>query len=128
MNPLTAEWVLKAEGDFVTAKRERLARRTPNYDAACFHAQQMAERYMKAFLQEHRQPVPRTHDLVELLSLCQPAEPAFALIEPDLKRLNGYAIRVRYPGVISGKEEAVHAVRLARVVRRFIRERLGLKE
>ena len=88
----------------------------------------MAEKYMKAFLQEHQLPVPRSRDLVELLSLCQPAEPAFALIEPDLKRLNGYAIHVRYPGVISRKEEAVHAVRLARVVRRFIRERLGLSD
>ncbi len=39
MQLLTAEWVNKAEGDFVTATREHRARRAPNYDAACFHAQ-----------------------------------------------------------------------------------------
>ena len=38
MNPLTLEWVLKAEGDYATAGREVRARKNPNYDAACFHA------------------------------------------------------------------------------------------
>jgi hypothetical protein len=37
MNPLTIEWVDKAEGD-LTALRELRARKSPNYDAACFHA------------------------------------------------------------------------------------------
>lgn len=40
MNPLTLEWVEKAEGDLLTARREYRARRSPNYDAVCFHAQQ----------------------------------------------------------------------------------------
>jgi len=51
MNPLTLEWVEKAEGDFITARRELHARAKPNYDAACFHAQQMAEKYLKTMLQ-----------------------------------------------------------------------------
>ena len=47
MNPLTFEWIEKAEGDLVTTLRELRARRSPNYDASCFHAQQMAEKYLK---------------------------------------------------------------------------------
>jgi HEPN domain-containing protein len=43
MTPLTQEWVDKAEGDFITATRELRARKSPNFDAACFHAQQCAE-------------------------------------------------------------------------------------
>jgi HEPN domain-containing protein len=46
MNPLTLEWIDKAEGDWITASREYRARRQPNYDAACFHAQQTAEKYL----------------------------------------------------------------------------------
>jgi HEPN domain-containing protein len=126
MNPLTAEWVEKAEGDFVTARRERYARRTPNYDAACFHAQQMAEKYLKAFLQEHQMSIPRIHDLVELLTICQPVEPSFILVESELKSLNGYAVGVRYPGQTVIKDDAVQAVRQASVVRKFVREKLGL--
>lgn len=52
MKPLTREWVAKAEGDFATARRELRSRAQPNFDAACFHAQQCAEKYVKAVLQE----------------------------------------------------------------------------
>jgi hypothetical protein len=34
MNPLVAEWVEKAEGDYVSALREVRARKSPNYDSA----------------------------------------------------------------------------------------------
>jgi hypothetical protein len=38
MKLTTAEWMKKAEGDFLTAGRELRARKSPNYDAVCFHA------------------------------------------------------------------------------------------
>jgi len=50
MKPLTSEWVEKAEGDLATAKREIRVRKAPNFDAVCFHAQQCAEKYLKALL------------------------------------------------------------------------------
>ena len=58
MNPATAEWVAKAEGDFATAGREMRARKNPNYDAVCFHTQQCAEKYLKAVLQENEKHIP----------------------------------------------------------------------
>jgi len=48
MKPITAEWVAKAEGDFATLERESRVRKHPNYDGICFHAQQCAEKYLKA--------------------------------------------------------------------------------
>ncbi len=48
MKPITAEWVSKAEGDFATVEREARARNNPNCDGVCFHAQQSAEKYLKA--------------------------------------------------------------------------------
>ena len=65
MNPLTFEWVEKAEGDFFTAMRELRARKSPNFDAVCFHAQQMAEEYLKAVLQEYVNLIPKTHSLAD---------------------------------------------------------------
>lgn len=56
MQPLTIEWIRKADGDMATAKRELRARSTPNYDAVCFHAQQCAEKHLKALLQEEAIP------------------------------------------------------------------------
>lgn len=69
MNPLTAEWVAKAEGDYVCVQREWKARKNPNYDALCFHAQQCAEKYLKASLQETSRRIDRTHNLTALLDL-----------------------------------------------------------
>ncbi len=40
MKKIYQEWIEKAEGDFNSANREIRARKNPNYDAACFHAQQ----------------------------------------------------------------------------------------
>jgi HEPN domain-containing protein len=61
MKPLTAEWAQKAEGDFTVAQKMLRARKNPVYDAVCFHAQQCAEKYLKAFLQEHERNIPKTH-------------------------------------------------------------------
>jgi HEPN domain-containing protein len=70
MNPLTIEWVEKAEGDIITAGRELRARKSPNFDASCYHSQQAAEKYLKAFIHEKGQLIPRTHNLIELLTFC----------------------------------------------------------
>ena len=70
MKPLTVEWIEKAEGDRKPALRELRARKRPNYDAACFHAQQLAEKYIKAFLQENAFAIPYSHNLIDLMMLC----------------------------------------------------------
>ena len=126
MNDLTVEWVEKAEGDFATLRRELRARLRPNYDAACFHAQQMAEKYLNAFLQEHRINFPRTHDLIEPLELCLPIQPGFEFHRHDLQALTRYAVRYRYPGESADKEEARQAFQLASVVRKFSRQMLQI--
>ena len=79
MNPLTMEWINKAEGDYVTAGRESRVRNNPNYDIVCFLSQQMAEKYLKAFLQEHGIAFPRTHNLITLLNLCLAVNPMIDL-------------------------------------------------
>lgn len=103
MNPLTREWIGKAEGDLATAERELRARKQPNYDAACFHAQQCAEKYLKALLQEKDLPPAKTHNLVALLDQVLSARSALELLRPDLQRLNLYAVQVRYPGEAADK-------------------------
>ena len=126
MNPLTLEWVAKAEGDFITATREYRARKAPNYDAACFHAQQMAEKYLKAVLQEHAYAIPKTHSLVDLMALCMKIDPSYQMVQADLNILEGFSVQFRYPGQSADKLDAKSALNAARVVRTFFRTRLGL--
>ncbi|MCL5999441.1 MAG: HEPN domain-containing protein [Chloroflexi bacterium] len=126
MNPLTIEWVEKAEGDIATAMRELRARKRPNYDSACFHAQQCAEKYLKAFLQEKGVSFPKTHHLIELLVLCGPLDAAFDAQRNSLTLLDGYAVRYRYPGDSADKADAQLAVRTANIIRGFVRGKLDL--
>ena len=98
MTRLTLEWTAKAEGDFHSCLRESRARKHPNYDSACFHAQQSVEKYLKARLQEAGLPVPKTHNLEELLRRLLPIEPQWASRKPTLVQLGNYAVMFRYPG------------------------------
>ena len=53
MNEIAKEWVDKAESDFDVADLTLQGREAPIIDAVCFHSHQGAEKYLKAFLQEH---------------------------------------------------------------------------
>lgn len=127
MKPLTSEWVAKAEGDFATAMREVRARKDPNYDAACFHAQQCVEKYFKARLQEAGCLFGRTHNLSALLDSLLPIEPSWEALRPDLRTLTVFAVGVRYPGESADNMMAREAVKLCRDVRRHVRLSLGLE-
>jgi len=126
MNPLTLEWVAKAEGDLLTARREYRARKNPNYDAVCFHAQQGAEKYIKAVLQENGLPIPRVHSLADLLALIGKMDPSYLSIQPQLIVMEGYAVQFRYPGLSADKIEAKEALQASDQVRAFVRGKLGL--
>ena len=125
MNALTAEWVKKAEGDFATAGRELRARKNPVYDSVCFHAQQCAEKYLKAYLNEHGQDVPKIHHLLDLLKLCKEIEPSLEILQADLRLIERFSVAVRYPGLSTDKAEAREAFRAAQIVRESIRQKLG---
>ena len=127
MKQTTAEWVSKAEGDFATAGRELRARKAPNYDAVCFHTQQCAEKYLKAVLQENEKHIPKIHNLIELMLLCEEIDGSFEILRSDLVVMERYSVRVRYPGEIAEKEDAQSAYAAAKTVRTFIRQKLGQK-
>ena len=124
----TAEWVAKAEGDLHTARRELSASELQNYDAACFHAQQCAEKYLKARLVEAGLPFPKTHDLEALLNRVLPLEPAWEELRAELQELTNMAVEVRYPGVDADAEDAAVAVKAAERVREAIRTTLKIEE
>lgn len=128
MKPSTREWVDKAEADFATALRELRARRQPNYDAACFHAQQCIEKYLKARLIEAGIVFPRSHDLEELLDLNLPLEPLWEVFRGQLIDLTSFAVAFRYPGDSATQDMAKRAVADCQVARKAIRNRLGLVE
>ena len=115
MNPLTHEWIEKAEGDYRTAQREFSTDESPNYDAVSFHAQQCAEKYLKALLVESGVLFPRTHDLEALLGLLVPLYPPCKALQGRLESLTDMAVEVRYPGAFAERDDAREAMEFGTV-------------
>ncbi len=94
---------------------------------SCFHAQQAAEKALKALLAWlSEDAIPRTHDLMLLSGLVAdrggpvPADPE------GLEVLTRHAVRSRYPGAeMPGVQDADEATRLAESVVTFVREVTG---
>jgi len=121
MKLLTAEWIMKAEADFAVMEREGRVRKNPSYDSVCFHAQQCAEKYLKARLCTAGEDAGRTHDLVTLLEKVLSLEPLWEASRQDLAYLSMFAIAYRYPGETSSKEQARDAIRRCRRFRLAVR-------
>jgi len=118
-------WAASAEEDFILA-RTALRRKQPLASGACFHAQQCAEKYMKALLLSKSADFPKTHDLLMLNNLCSVAG-IFLEIDPKhLNTLSDYAVRTRYPGEGPNADDAKEAIELAKVVRALAKKFLGL--
>jgi HEPN domain-containing protein len=122
------EWVDKAEEDYEVAITLVRKRKRPTPNAVCFHCQQCAEEYLKAFLVQHEVAFPKIHDLRELRRLAVVVDPTLGLFTDLLLLLAPYAVEFRYPGEVATVEEAKAAVKTVKEIRRFVRSKLGLAE
>lgn len=91
-----------------------------------FFAQQSAEKYLKAVLQEHGIVIPRTHDLKVLVGLLLPTLPRMKSLNRGADFLTRFAVETRYPGDGATKRQAVAALHWAEKIRQAVRSELGL--
>ena len=107
-------WVERAEEDYVVAT-DMLRRQKPLAVTACFHAQQCAEKYLKAVLVRQGQPFPKTHDLLTLHTLCVQAGILLGFTATQLGTLSSYAVQVRYPVIIQPWKKRKKQLRLQKL-------------
>ena len=107
MRPEASGYIDKAMSDLLTMDILRSHEHYPA-DSLCFHAQQYAEKMIKAKLAEMGIRPPKIHDLVVLLEDFSDS--------PDILRavelaglLESYAVEVRYPEMGMGKISAEEA-------------------
>ncbi len=127
MNPLTLEWIQKAEADYDAIDLHQQAA-SPNFDFICFHAQQCIEKYLKAWLQETNIRFAKTHDLKEFLDLILPVIPDWHVWQPDFSEVSQHAVDFRYPGKSATAENTQHATRICDEVRQAVRAELKLPQ
>jgi|SRR3990172_2065961 len=122
-----AQWLERAEHDLRNAEHTLTLEENCPFDTVCFHAQQCAEKYLKALLVSLSVDFPKTHDLVVLLRLVK-ATGLVGLEASDVQLLNRYTVEARYPGDWEPitRAEAEHAVATARRVRAVVRSCLPL--
>jgi HEPN domain-containing protein len=127
MNPATREWVLKAEEDFLATTILARRRKRPLWNSVCFHAQQCAEKYLKARMQEAGMAIAKTHDLEVLLDQLLAIEPLWEAFRPATQNLTDFAVSFRYPGEDATKDEARQSVKDCKAIRREVRQSLQLE-
>ena len=115
------QWISLADEDLNLASHALgLGTKSP-YRLIAYHAQQCAEKYLKAYLVYHNVDFPYTHSIRVLLKICSNLA-TWAPTLKDADELSPYAITARYPGeeqeVIEA--EAKRAIDLARKVRQQV--------
>ena len=126
MKRSTIDWVKKAEGDWEAALRLYRARKQAHYDVVCYLAQQRAEKYLKAELNEAGVNFAKTHDLPELLIQAETVESALAVLQPQVDFLDEFSVLYRYPGRDATKAQAQQAIKDCRSLRKVMRTLFGL--
>lgn len=113
MKPETTEWIGKAEGDWTVAQREMRAA-NPVWNVVSFLAQQCAEKYLKAFLEEQNIAFGKVHDLVVLLNSTGGLLPELASQRESLAHLSIFGIATRYPGAQADRQAAEDSMKQPR--------------
>jgi HEPN domain-containing protein len=126
---MPANWIAFARRDVQAAD---VLRQHGIYEESCFHAQQAAEKALKAFLLYNGQTPPRTHDLSDLLTRCLTFDSTLNTIRAECTTLTQYYAPTRYPDVaaaitpagLPGQTEAQRAMDYARGILSAIETRI----
>lgn len=90
-------WLARASED-LRAGRHDLTALPPLANDAAFHAQQCAEKAMKALLVHGERPFRKTHNLTELGAAASKIAPDLVEVLREASLLTEFAWRFRYPG------------------------------
>ncbi|OFX27324.1 MAG: hypothetical protein A2033_10935 [Bacteroidetes bacterium GWA2_31_9] len=93
---IVKEWIFLADSDLNSAVFLKGMFPVP-IEIICYHCQQCAEKYLKAFLAFNDELIIKTHDLTILNKMCNKINAGFSSIEEQCLRLTDYSTNVRYP-------------------------------
>lgn len=115
------EWQEKAEEDMQSG--HILIKHGGAPASIAFHAQQVAEKYLKGFIVFHGKSFEKTHHLDELINECKKVDNSFEDFADEIAMLDDYYIEARYPVDIKediSLEEATEALEKSTKIRDFV--------
>jgi len=112
------QWLARAEQD-LRASRVILDAALEDFENVGFHAQQAAEKFLKALLVRHQVEVPKTHNIAHLRGLVAQVDGTLADRLGPADALTPFGVEYRYPGDLPpvSREQGMSAIRLAEQVR-----------
>ena len=118
------DWIRRAENDWKTIDKVT-ATPADLWEVAAFHAQQCAEKYLKAFLVRSGWQLKKTHDLIELLADALAYDSTLSVLTPECQELNPLIISGRYPVAWVNEQQCRSAITAAGRIRTEIRKRMN---
>lgn len=108
-------------------KMAELAMEEKIYNQVCFHSQQAVEKALKGYLEKKATLPPRTHKLVDIVSLIKLEE--LKNLKEELTLLDRFYIPTRYPDALPGsfpeglpnEKDAKEALAIARKIMKIIK-------
>src|SRR5215207_1617066 len=125
MREETRKLISKANKDLGTAGFALQSVEGPLSVTTALHCQQSAEKYLKAFLHEHRLAFSDQQNLASLLESCISVDSSFEDLRTAIDRLEGYSIASRYPKASDSLEFRTEALDTAKRVKDFILNKLA---
>jgi HEPN domain-containing protein len=118
-------WLYRAKEDIAVI--DSLFITDPAFYAStiCFHAQQAAEKFLKAFLVYHEVDFPRTHDVDFLLIECKKIDSKD--FDIDLGSLADFGVNIRYPDdfYVPDKEETILYRDIAHTIKKIVEKKIN---
>src|SRR5215470_4491137 len=96
-NEILQQWLDKANDDLRSAEYLSTMHHPTPDEIICYHCQQSAEKYLKAFIFLHDVEPEKTHDLEDILDVCQQYNTEFSGLSPAVYILTRYSVLPRYP-------------------------------
>ena len=121
LDDIAKEWIVYANRDLDTAKHLNNTMRPKPFEIICYHSQQAAEKFLKAFLFCSSVTPPKTHDLNTLCEMCEELNDSFSEIALQCGSLTKYGIAPRYPYELEiTDEDAESALCKSEKIKEFI--------
>lgn len=121
------EWISKADEDFEFA-RVNFEEGKSFFAQICFHFQQAAEKYLKAYIITHELEFLKIHDLPSLLKICMSKDSTFEQLREDCEYLTTFYIDTRYPvhwPTQFSQQETQKVYQSTEQIRFFVKNKLG---
>jgi HEPN domain-containing protein len=124
---LVKKWVEKAKEDFGYASSS-IEEGMEYYPQICWHFQQAAEKYLKAYIVAHDLEFRKVHDLAALLKICERKLEAFSSLLDSCKYLQKFYVEARYPvawEIKYSRDDAIKAKEAAQNIIEFVDKQLS---